>query len=613
MASSPPPSGPARRRRRDLLALPSLLGSALRLVWSASPPRTVVMLALQMAASLSLFGQVVLLDQVLGVVLDRGSGSESVRDTALPVALLAALTAVTALAASARGLLQRMLGELVAREVWRRILDVTQTVELSTYDDPDFHDQAERVQSSAASQTQIVVQALVVFVGDALGVLAGTVAVVTIAPVLAPLLLLSAVPLIVVSRVSARSEFTFAVAQSWRDRERSYLQDVLGRREEAKEVRSFSLAPALRGRWEANVEEFLDDLRRHVGRRIRLALVGNVVAAVLTAGALLMALYLVDSGALSIASAGAALVAVRLLGSRVSGASLGLSTIFESSLFLRDLREFLGRVRVEEQPDLRPPAPAGFDRLTVSDVTFTYPGAALPSLQGLSLEVRRGEVIALVGENGSGKTTLAKLLANLYEPDEGAVCWDGADLREFEPDSVRRRMSVIFQDFIRYQFSARGNIALGRPEEDVDDETIRDAAQQADVDRLISSLPAGYDTILSKEYAGGTDLSGGQWQRIALARAFIRNAPFVILDEPTASIDARAEHELFERIRTLFAGRTVLLISHRFSTVRDADRIYVLSAGRVVEQGNHADLMEQGGLYADLFRLQASAYEDSAG
>jgi ATP-binding cassette subfamily B protein len=611
MVNSSPPSGAAGPRRRSgLLALPSLLGSALQLVWSASPRRAVAMLALQVGASLALFGQVLLVDQILSVVLDP----DSVRRAVVPVALLALLTAVTALAASARGLLQRMLGEMVAREVWRRILDVTQTVELSAYDDHNFHDQAERVQASAASQTQIVVQALVVLVGDALGVLAGTVAVVTIAPTLAPLLLLSAVPLLLVSRVSARSEFVFAVAQSWRDRERSYLQAVLGRREEAKEVRAFSLAPALRRRWEANFQAFLDDLRRHVGRRIRLALFGNLVAAVLTAGALLLALYLVDSGALSIASAGAALVAVRLLGSRVSGAALGVSTIVESSLFLRDLRDFLGRVQVDaRQSHRRPPAPAGFDRITVSDVTFTYPGAALPSLQGVSLEVRRGEVIALVGENGSGKTTLAKLLANLYEPDEGVICWDGTPLREFEPDSVRRRMSVIFQDFIRYQFSARGNIALGRPEEDVDDETIREAAQQADVDGLITTLPAGYDTILSKEYAGGTDLSGGQWQRVALARAFIRDAPFVILDEPTASIDARAEHELFERIGTLFAGRTVLLISHRFSTVRDADRIYVLSEGRVVEQGNHADLMEQGGLYADLFRLQASAYEDSAG
>ena len=188
------------------------------------------------------------------------------------------------------------------------------------------------------------------------------------------------------------------------------------------------------------------------------------------------------------------------------------------------------------------------------------------------------------------------------------MLWDGVDVRRLDPEGVRRQMSVIFQDFVRYKLSARDNVGLGRPDDDADEEDVRRAAVQADADRFLSRLPAGYGTVLSKEYAGGSDLSLGQWQRVALARAFVRDAPFVILDEPSASLDARAEHDLFERIRTLLRGRTVLLISHRFSTVRSADRIYVLAEGQIVEQGDHTSLMRLGGLYAELFQLQASAY-----
>jgi ATP-binding cassette subfamily B protein len=226
----------------------------------------------------------------------------------------------------------------------------------------------------------------------------------------------------------------------------------------------------------------------------------------------------------------------------------------------------------------------------------------------VSLHVGAGEVVALVGENGSGKTTLAKLLAQLYRPDRGRVLWGGVDTATLDQARLRRDVTLIFQDFVQYVLSAGENIGLGRHERLDDGDAIRAAARLADVDEVVTALPEGYGTLLGNEFVGGRDLSKGQWQRIALARAFFRDAPLIVLDEPTAALDARAEHDLFERVRDLFRGRGVLLISHRFSSVRSADRIYVLMGGRVVESGSHDDLMAAGGLYAELFTLQAAAY-----
>jgi ATP-binding cassette subfamily B protein len=231
----------------------------------------------------------------------------------------------------------------------------------------------------------------------------------------------------------------------------------------------------------------------------------------------------------------------------------------------------------------------------------------------VSLEIRRGEVVALVGENGSGKTTLAKMLAGLYRPETGSIRWDDLDVSQVDPDELRRAVAVIFQDFERYLLPARENVGLGRKERIDELESIIAAATRADAHEFLAGLPEGYETMLGREFSGGFDLSIGQWQRVALARAFFRDAPFVILDEPTASLDARAESNLFERMRELLYGRSVVLISHRFSSVRSADRIYVMHEGRVVEEGSHDELMETDGLYAELFTLQARMYVEQPG
>jgi ATP-binding cassette subfamily B protein len=338
----------------------------------------------------------------------------------------------------------------------------------------------------------------------------------------------------------------------------------------------------------------------------RRSALSSAASAVLVAGtlAVLAALFLADR--LDVAATATGAIAIQQLGVRLVAASRALAGLYENALFLADLESFLKR---KPEPPARPPkALPPFAVLAARSVTFRYPGQERPALEDVSFEIRSGEVVALVGENGSGKTTLAKLLAGLYSPTDGSILWDGGPTEELGLDRVRASAAVIFQDFARFPFSVADNIGLGDYERIHDRPAIMAAGHAAGADEVAAGLPNGWDTILGREFEDGVDLSGGQWQRIAVARAYFRDAPFLILDEPTAALDPRAEHDLFARLRLLAAGRTVLLISHRFSTVRSADRILVLDHGHVIESGSHRQLMDREGTYAGLFELQAAAY-----
>jgi ATP-binding cassette subfamily B protein len=288
---------------------------------------------------------------------------------------------------------------------------------------------------------------------------------------------------------------------------------------------------------------------------------------------------------------------------------MGFSQLAGQALYLDDLFSFF-EIRPEIVP---PPNPRPFpvpirDGFAFENVGFRYPGAERWAVRGLTFKLRAGEILALVGENGAGKTTVVKLLARLYDPDEGRILLDGHDLREYDPFALRANVGVIFQDFVRYHFTAADNIAIGRIEARDDRARIVAAAERSLADEVIGKLPLGYDQVIGKRFRTGVDLSGGEWQKVAIARAYMRDAQLLILDEPTAALDARAEFEVFERFRELSRGKTVVLISHRFSSVRMADRIVVLVDGAVEAMGTHAELLEQHGRYAELFELQAAGY-----
>ena len=593
----------ARSRRKSFGRLKQLVAASVSLVWSAGRGLFIGLVALQIVAAGLLAGQVLAVQWVLQSILAVGNEANA-GVVALPILVLAGLTAVSAISGSLQGHLQRLLGEKVAHAMWDRVLNVSTGVSLRHFESPEFFNRLSRVQMNALSRPYQVTQGLLTMGSALLASIALSLALLTLAPVLVPLVAIGGIPVLLASRRESRLEFDFSVKQTPALRLRSYFALLQMGRDEAKEIRAFGLGRWLVGRFDAIYSAYISDLRRHVRRRALLGLLGQVGAAVVLGVTLLAMVWLIARGSLSVAGAGAALVAIRLLTNQVQQVFKGVQTVFESGLFLDDLNEFLALGQASQEEDKGDEAPESFRLVKVEDVRFRYPESSAEALRGVRVELRAGEIVALVGENGSGKTTLAKLLAGLYEPAAGRIAWDDRDLAEFRPSSIRERVTVVFQDFVRYALTGTENIAVGRIDVPADPDQVRAAARSASAEGFLSALPRGFDTVLSRIFAGGQDLSGGQWQRVALARSFYRDAPLVILDEPSAALDPRAEYDLFATLREALQGRTALFISHRFSTVRGADRIYVLHEGAVVEEGTHEQLIERDGRYAELYNLQ---------
>lgn len=599
--------------------LPRLAFGALRLAWDAARRLVVVSVVLQLAGSVGLAAQLLFGKRLL-VAIQDGAGHH-LGSIEADLAVLTAATAGLGFAGLARWELVTPLAEAVARHAMGKVLDVAASIDLLAYETPEFHDRLQRATVNAQSRPTQMTTGLLSVVGSLAGVVGIGAAILILQPLFFLAVVVAYVPIWLATIKASRVLYQWTVEQTERDRRRIYLQAVLSRKDEAKEVRSYHLAPHLRQRYEELYDARLRDLGIVARKRLAAGLAGSVATAALSIGAVGLLVYMVGSGRLSVAGAGAAAAGIVLLSTQLRSLAAGVGQLYQSSLFIADFNSFVasmpspprgaptsGPASLGGAPTSGSAPPRSFDCLRAEDVWFTYPSQIGPSLRGVNIEIRAGEVVALVGENGSGKTTLAKIMAGLYRPGRGRVAWDGADVSRFDPAAYRDRCAVLFQDFVRYQLTARDNIAFGRWWRPHGEHDIVEAARRAGAHSFVSGLPGAYDAWLGPEFLGAVDLSGGQWQRLALARSFFRDAPFVILDEPTAALDPRSEAELFDSVRQLFRTRAVLLISHRFSSVRNADRIYVLHEGRVVEAGSHDQLMSREGRYADLFMLQAAAF-----
>ncbi|WP_127506004.1 ABC transporter ATP-binding protein [Actinoplanes solisilvae] len=581
---------------------------AVRLAWQADRRTTIEVLLAQVLSAAGIAVLLLLAQHVLGQVI-RGGGrlDSSAAGTFLlgTGVVIAAGTAGSMLRAygSAR---QRVLMTKLDHHVVALVLRAAATSELIEFEKPEFHDRVQRAVFAARGQPAMVVTTLVVLIQAVLTALTVSAVFVVMTWWLLPLAILAAAPVLRAGARERDAGYGLHHGLAENKRVRQYLERLLTGRDEAKEVRALGLGPALRQRWDLEyrreVDGTIETYRRHLRHKLLAHLVSGlfVLAVVTTVG------WLMAHGFVDLPTAAAALTGFWLLSARLQMIGALTANMGSAVAYLSDLRAFLA----EETPASTVRSPrAGFESIRAESVSFRYPGSTQNALSDVDIEVGRGEVVALVGPNGSGKSTLAKLLSGLYRPDEGVLTVDGVPADDLE--SLRAMSAVVFQDYVRFRLTAGENITFGRADDLADPSSVEAAARQAGAHDFVTGLPHDYATVLSKEFTGGADLSGGQWQRLALARAFYRSAPFVILDEPTASLDPEAEADLFGRIRELFAGRTVVLISHRFSSVRDADRIYVLDRGRVLEEGTHHSLMALDGTYARLYRLQAQAYVGS--
>ena len=505
-------------------------------------------------------------------------------------------------------LVDSLLSERVTNASSVRLMQHAATLDLEDFEDAEFQDQLERARRQTSGRMTLMAQ-LFGQAQDLVTVASFAGGLIFYAPWLIALLLLALVPAFLGEAHFNAKSYSLDFGRTPERRELDYVRQTAASVETAKEVKIFGLSGFLIDRYVHLATKFYAANRDLALRR---AGWGGLFTAIGTVGYYLAYAYIVWrtlTGEFSVGDLTFLAGSFRRLRTLLEGLLTSFSITASQALYLNDLFSFF-----EVKPEILSPAnPRPFPQpiregFVFEDVGFIYPGAERWAVRHLSFALQAGEMLALVGENGAGKTTLVKLLARLYDPDEGRILLDGHDLRDYDLESLRGNMGVIFQDFVRYNLTAADNIAVGKIDARDDRDRIERAARSSQADEVIARLPGGYDQMIGKRFSNGIELSGGEWQKIAIARAYMREAPVLILDEPTAALDARSEFEVFQRFKELSAGKTGILISHRFSSVRMADRILVLADGKVESAGTHDELMKQGGRYSDLFELQAAGY-----
>jgi ATP-binding cassette, subfamily B, bacterial len=596
---------------RMVRRLPRLLRDAWLLAWHASAPTTAAVLLLQLAAGAA---SVVGLLSVVGVfngLLQAGPTPERIRAAVPSLMLMVAALATRTLLGAAATAVHGRLSPTVYEAAEMRLLDLTTRVDLSTFDDPQWRDAMERARDRGIDAAQRVVDHSIELLTSVIGLAAAAGVLAVLHPVLLPLLVLAVVPTGWAAVRSARLGYRTQLRLIAVWRRQRMLTYLLAAREPAPELRAFTVRDYLLAEVRRLIRRSTREQIRVSNQQVRTNLIGQTLGGLATGLAYAALLGLLFTGRMELAVGSAAAYAINVGIGRLTELTHNTNFVYEQGLYFADYQGFCDLSRLRAEPTPSRDAPRRFSEIQLTGVTFSYPDAERPAVQKVTMTLRHGEIIALVGENGSGKSTLAALLAGLYRPQKGTVRWDGVDVSEFHPDTIRERVSVVMQEPTRWPLTARANITIGRYDRPVETGDLYQAARAGDAHDFVMELPLRYDTMLSRHFTDGADLSGGQWQRLAVSRAFYRDAPLLICDEPTANLDARAEHDVYRRLRELAAGRTVVLITHRMASVREADRIYVMDHGAVVEQGDHRALMAADGRYAQMFHLQASAYQSA--
>ena len=595
--------------RAMVTRLPALLGSSFRLAWQADRRAARIVLAAEGGRGAAQAVGLLAMNSVLGRLIGGGAIGDRLRD-AVPV--LAAMAAVALLGALLRGASTYATGRLepkVERVATELYLERAAAVELAAIEDHAFHKLLDTAQYGAGSARRMisystrVVSALISLIAAA-GVLT------VLHPVLLPLLATMTLPTAWSALTNARRRY-----ESWHTwvqhaRAGYLLSGLLTEPAAAPEIRVHGVGPFLLRHYHAMSETAEAEQARLARLAARTGLIAAAwtglanVATYATLGGLLLA------GAMALSVAGTAVIAIRTGSSSLDNLVVAVNSLHEDALFVGDLQKLYVEAAERAIPVGGDPLPEDPREIRFENVTFSYPGeSARPALDDVTLTLPLGRIVALVGENGSGKTTLIKLLAGLYKPDGGRILWDGVDAATADRHQLAERVAMVAQDFKRWPFTARVNVAIGRSSAPLTEERMATSLAEAGAEDVVADLPRGLDTLLARQFNGGHELSGGQWQRLGVARAAYRRGRILVVDEPTAALDARAELEVFEKIRALAsAGQTVVLITHRLASVRHADLVHVLDQGRLAESGTPDELLASGGIYAELYSLQAEQY-----
>lgn len=581
----------------------------MRMVWECGPKTVIWSMGLRVALALMPVAILVVSRWLINaIVMVRH------QHTALPqffwwiVVLEFALASLAALLSRGVGFCDSLLGDLYLQHISVRVIEHASKLDITAFENPDFYDRLERAKAQATDRI-----AMIQMVGTLIQLVLTTISLSLLIAKYSPWLLL----LLIAGTIPAllgESHFAFLgyaknFMQTPLRRKMDYLRDLGGSKEAAKELKLFGLRDFLIESFSGMADTIFD---QNVDLSKRKLVAGTFLSLLATAGyysAYALVLWDTIRGRFEIAVLVILTTAILQVSANLQQIFVNASGVADQALFLTDLLGFFAmEPTVKSKPNaIKIPRPIRHG-VEFRNVSFAYPGTTRLVLKDFNFHLRPGERVALIGENGQGKTTIVKLITRLYDPTEGQILIDGVDLRDYDMEDLCHEIGVIFQDFMRYEMTARDNIAVGRIEERDRLDKIQAAARMSLADEVIARLSGGFDQQLGRRFEGGVDLSGGEWQRMALARAYLRDAQLLILDEPTAALDARSEQEVFQRFAELTKGKMALLISHRFSTVKMTDRIVVLSHGVLTEEGTHEELIRHGGLYAEMFEMQAASY-----